>query len=68
MREREGERERERCFWHSDEVSTINETSQAEQGHTQVPCSPSSIWTQIIQQSSNLLGSLLLRPFSSKKS
>ena len=44
------------------------ETSQTEQGHTRVPSSPSSIWTQIIQQSSNLLGSLLLRPFSSKKS
>ena len=31
------------------------ETSQAEQGHTRVPSSPSSNWTQSIQQSSNLL-------------
>ena len=30
-------------------------TSQAEQGHTRVPSSPSSNWTQSIQQSSNLL-------------
>ena len=31
------------------------ETSQAEQGHTRVPSSPSFNWTQSIQQSSNLL-------------
>ena len=40
-------------------------TSQAEQGHTRVPSSPSSNWTQYIQQSSNLLDLLYFR---SKKS
>ena len=30
-------------------------TSQAEQGHTRVPSSPSSNWTQSFQQSSNIL-------------
>ena len=33
---------------------TIDKTSQAEQGHTRVPSSPSSNWTQSIQQSSNI--------------
>ena len=33
----------------------VTKTNQAEQGHTRVPSSPSSIWTQIIQQSINLL-------------
>ena len=37
----------------ADEIK--NETSQAEQGHTRVPSSSSSNWTQSIQQSSNLL-------------
>ena len=34
--------------------SNFFRTSQAEQGHTRVPSSPSSNWTQSIQQSSNI--------------
>ena len=45
------------CFEEKYRFSTdyYRRTSQAEQGHTRVPSSPTSNWTQSIQQSSNLL-------------
>ena len=46
----------------------IQKTSQAEQGHTRVPSSPRSNWTQSIQQSSNLLDLFYTKIIRSKKS